>query len=155
MGWVFTAFLIVSILHMGEEYLYPGGFMDFTKRLNPGIAEYITIRFAVIINALQIVLCLVALAVWKTALVFAMSVAGLLFFNGLVHLAAGIRTKGYVPGVGTGVLLYLPISLYAYVSFCMLGQLSLAGVIASALLGILYHGIPVGYLALSKVLRVI
>jgi hypothetical protein len=28
MEWVFTAFLIVSIFHMGEEYFYPGGFMD-------------------------------------------------------------------------------------------------------------------------------
>jgi len=41
---------------MVEEYLFPGGFMEFTQRLNPGISSLITTRFAVIFNSLQIVL---------------------------------------------------------------------------------------------------
>ena len=28
MKWLFGAFLAVSVIHMGEEYLYPGGFME-------------------------------------------------------------------------------------------------------------------------------
>jgi len=82
-----------------------------------------------------------------------MSVAGLLFFNGLVHLATSIKVKGYAPGMITGGVLYLPISIFAYVNFWSSGQVNLAGVISSGLLGILYQGLPVGYLALAKIIR--
>jgi hypothetical protein len=59
MDWVFAAFLAVSLLHMGEEYIYPGSFMDLMKRLNPRFAPRVTVRFAVIINSLQLLLCIV------------------------------------------------------------------------------------------------
>ncbi len=153
MDWVFSAFLAVSLVHMGEEYIYPGGFIDLMKRLNPRFAPLITVRFAVIINALQILLCIVALAVGRNNLAFSLSVAGLLFFNGLIHLVGSIRVKGYAPGVITGVVLYLPLSLCAYYLFWSAGQLTLFEGIASGLLGMLYQAVPISYLALASAVR--
>jgi len=51
--------------------------------------------------------------VGEKVLVFSMSVAGLLFINGLMHIIGCIRVKGYAPGVITGALLYVPLSVYA------------------------------------------
>lgn len=52
--WILIAFLAASLLHMGEEYFYPGGFMDIMKRLNLRFAPLITVPMAVIINSLQL-----------------------------------------------------------------------------------------------------
>ena len=153
MEWMFTAFLVVSVLHMGEEYFYPGGFMDIMKRLNPKFAPLVTTPMAVIINGLQLLLCIVAIVVGKNALVFGMSVAGLLFINGLMHIMGCIRVKGYAPGVITGILLYMPLSMYAYYLVISSGQLMLNGVIVSGVLGLLFQAVPIIYFVLASAMR--
>jgi hypothetical protein len=35
MAWIFSAFLVASMIHMVEENLYPGGLTDRMKRRNP------------------------------------------------------------------------------------------------------------------------
>ena len=100
----FIAFLIVSAIHMVEEYFYPGGFMDTIKRLNPRFAPFVTVPRAIIINSLQLALCGIAMCVGKSTTVFRLSVAGLLLLNGLVHIAGCIRARGYSPGVITGTV---------------------------------------------------
>ena len=153
MDWIFSAFIAASMIHMGEEYFYPGGFLDVMKRLNPGFAPLVTAPVAVIINGLQLLLCVVAIAVGRNALVFSMSVAGLLFINSLMHIMGCIRVKGYAPGVVTGILLYLPLSLYAYYLFISSGQLTLNAVIVTGLLGLVYQAIPISYFVLASAMR--
>ena len=148
MEWVFVAFLVVSVIHMGEEYFYPGGFMDVMKRLNPRFAPLVTMPMAVIVNGLQLLLCIVAIAIGENALAFSMSVAGLLFINSLTHITGCIRVKGYVPGVITGVLLYMPFSVYAYYLFITSGQLTLNEAILTGALGFLYQAVPISYFVL-------
>ena len=99
---------------MTEEYFLPGGFMQMMKRLNPQFASFVTIPMAIVFNGLQIVLCIVALFIGDREPFVGLSVAGLLFVNGLIHIASCIRVKGYAPGVLTGALMYLPLSAYAY-----------------------------------------
>jgi Protein of unknown function with HXXEE motif len=153
MEWIFWAFLIVSMIHMVEEYYYPGGFMDLMKRLNPGFAHWVTGPMAVLINGLQLLVCLVAVAFGKSLLSISMSVAALLFINGLVHIMASIRIRGYAPGVISGVLLYIPFSGYAYYHFTTSGQLRLDGVMVSGLLGLLYQAVPIGYFLLAGAMK--
>ncbi len=64
-----------------------------------------------------------------------------------------IRTKGYAPGVITGVLLYMPLSVYAYYLSIHSGQLTLNGVIATSILGLLYQAIPISYLVLASAIN--
>jgi hypothetical protein len=153
MEWIFIAFFLVSVLHMGEEYFCPGGFMEVVKRLSPKFAPLVTVPMAVIINGLQLLLCFIAIVIGRKALAFSMSVAALLFINGLTHIMGCIRIHGYAPGVITGVALYLPLSVYAYHLFISSGRLGLKGVIVTAVLGLLYQAVPVSYLALASAIR--
>lgn len=111
--------------------------MDCMKRLNPKFALRVTMPVAAIINDLQLLLCAFAIAIGKSAPAFSMSVGALLFINGLMPIMGCAIVKGYAPGVITGGLLYLPLSVYAYHHAITSGQLTRNGVILSAVLGIL------------------
>ncbi len=150
MDWVFTAFVGAAVVHVVEEFVYPGGFMDVMKRFNPQFTPFITVRFAVIINGLFLLLCVLAAIVGENSLIFGLSVASLLFINALVHIGATLRARGYAPGIVSSVLLYLPLSLYAYYVFISSGQIAWPELAASGLLGILYQAVPIGYLLLSS-----
>jgi len=82
-----------------------------------------------------------------------MSVAALLFINGLMHILGCVRVKGYAPGVISGVLLYMPLSLYAYYLSIRSGQLTTNGVIFTAVLGLLYQAVPISYFLLASATR--
>jgi hypothetical protein len=150
MNWIFSAFVVAAVIHVLEEYAYPGGFSDWMRSLNPRFAPWITARFAVIINGLFLLLCVMGAMVASKGLVFSLSVASLLFFNGLIHLAGTIKAKRYAPGVISGVLLYMPLSLYAFYLFASAGRLTLAGSAIAGLVGVLYQAVPIGYLGLSS-----
>ena len=153
MNWIFSAFVVAAVIHVLEEYAYPGGFSDWMRSLNPRFAPWITARFAVIINGLFLLLCVMGSVVASKGLVFSLSVASLLFFNGLMHLAGTIKAKRYAPGAISGVLLYLPLSLYAFYLFAGAGRLTLAGSAIAGLVGVLYQAVPIGYLGLSSMVR--
>jgi hypothetical protein len=153
MEWVFIAFLVASMIHMGEEYFYPGGFMEVLKRLNPKFAPLVTAPMAVIVNGLQLLLCLAAMTAGEREMAFSMSIAALLFINGLMHVMGCIRLKGYAPGVVTGIALYIPLSAYAYYLAISSGQLTLHGVIITGVLGLLYQAVPLSYFALASAVR--
>ena len=153
MSWIFSAFVVAAVIHVLEEYAYPGGFLDWMKSMNPRFTPWITTKFAVIINGLFLLLCAMGTVVASRSLVFSLSVASLLFFNGLIHLAGTIRTKRYAPGVISGVLLYMPLSLYAVYLLAGTGRLTLAGGVMAGLLGVLYQAIPIGYLRLSSIAK--
>ena len=153
MNWIFWAFVGAAVIHIVEEYYYPGGFLDSMKRFNPGFAPSITVTFAVVINALFLLVCLASAVIADRNLIFSLSIASLLCFNGLIHIIATARSKRYAPGVISGIVLYLPLSLYAYYLFVSSGQLTLVGGIVSGLLGVLYQIVPISYLALSRMLK--
>ncbi len=153
MDWVFSAFVGAAVIHVLEEYGYPGGFTDWMKRFNPSFAPWITPRFAVVINGLFLVLCVAGAIAGRQSLLVGLSVASLLFFNGLIHLAGTIRGRHYAPGLVTGVLLYLPLASYTYYGLGRAGQLTLAMVLVSLVLGLLYQAVPIGYLGLSSLAK--
>jgi hypothetical protein len=152
-NWIFVAFLITSLLHMVEEYFYPGGFIDIMKRFNPKFAPYVTISMAVVINGLQLLLCGIAIVVGRSVPIFGMSVAALLILNGLTHVAACVSTRRYVPGVATGLALYIPVSVYAYYLYIGPGIAAAGDVTISGALGLLYQVVPVAYLGVRSARR--
>jgi len=153
MDWIFGAFLAVSMIHMVEEYFYPGGFMDVMKRLNPKFAPLVTAPVAAVINSLQLLLCVVAIVVGRNVLAFSMSVASLLLINSLMHIMGCIIVRGYAPGVITGILLYMPLSVYAYYLFFSSGQLTANEFIVTGILGALYQIVPMSYFGLASAVR--
>jgi len=151
MNWIFPACLLAALLHILEEYVYPGGFPDFMKRMAPRFASFITARFAVMINGGFLLLCLFAAVLGRSAPVFSLSVAALLFVNGLTHFLASLRTRGYAPGVITGVLLYMPLGVMAFSLFLRAGELSPGQMILSILIGVAYQAVPLLVLASSSI----
>ena len=152
MTWIFVGFLIASILHMVEEFFFPGGFMTVMKRMNPTFAPFVNVPAAVVINGLQLMLCIIVIFVGRSNLAFSLSAASLLFINGLMHLGGAIRLKGYAPGVITGSVLYLPLSVFAFYYFMTSGELTMLDAITAAWLGMLYQIVPLAYFMVMKLL---
>ena len=153
MDWVFWAFVGAAVIHIVEEYKYPGGFLDFVKCFNPRFGPSVTVNLAVILNSLFLLLCIAGAVAASKSPTFSLSIASLLFFNALMHIIGAIRARGYAPGVISGILLYLPLSLYAYYLFISSGHLTFLGLIVSSLLGVLYQLAPMGYLVLSGIAK--
>ena len=127
--------------------------MEVMQRLSPKFAPFVNAPIAIIVNGLQLLLCIDAIVMGQKALVFSLSVAGLLFINGWMHIMGCVRAKGYAPGVITGVLLYMPLSVYAYYLFISSSQLALNGVIVTGILGLLYQAIPISYLVMASAIN--
>ncbi len=153
MDWIFQAFVGAAVLHVFEEYFFPGGFPNFMKESFPAFAPFITRNFAILVNGLFLVLCILAAVVGRDALVFSLSIAGLLISNGLTHLLGSLRARRYAPGLVTGLLFYIPLGILAYFLFSNSGQLTMTQGIISFLLGLAYQVVPVGYLGLSALIR--
>ena len=132
MEWIFIAILIVSILHVIEEY--SGGFVDQMKQFVPGtdLSQFVSI------NMTFIVLCFIAVVVGSSNLVYSLSIAALLFINTMFHIGGSIRLRGYNAGLITALLLYLPVSIYAYYYFWNTGSLTSLMFIISFLLGVFW-----------------
>jgi hypothetical protein len=148
--WIFPAFLAASILHMVEEFFFPGGFMNIMRKMNPRFARFVTVPAAIVINGLQLLLCVLAIIVGRGNLAFSLSAAVLLFINGFIHIGAAIRLKGYAPGVISGVLLYLPLSVFSFYYFISTGALELPGMAIAIGLGIIFQAVPMGYFLFMK-----
>jgi protein-S-isoprenylcysteine O-methyltransferase Ste14 len=157
-NWLWWAPLGAATLHIGEEFVYPGGFAAWDRDYRPSIRNSITPRLHFIVNALLLAACATvgssgmpgaALAVGglrlRSAVPGSLSVpawlalTALLFSNAIFHLVGTYQTKRISPGVRTGVLLYVPLAVFGYWHFIRAGQVSPVAAGASALLGGSYH----------------
>jgi hypothetical protein len=153
MNWIYYALAGAAILHVLEEYVYPGGFPDFMRKMAPSFALYVTTRFAVVINGLFLLLCIAAALAGQRAPVFALSIASLCGLNGLTHVLETIRARLYAPGVLTGGLLYLPLAFLAYSLSIRSGEISAWQGVGSFCLGLGYQVVPVSVLGLARALK--
>jgi 1,4-dihydroxy-2-naphthoate octaprenyltransferase len=64
-----------------------------------------------------------------------------------------LRARRYSPGLITGLLLYIPLGIMAYIVFWRSDELSIMQGILSILVGLAYQAVPVGYLGLASLLR--
>jgi len=109
--------LAAAIIHIIEEFFYPGGFIDFArknivKNNRRIMAEAIDSNMAVIVNALFLLLCLVNVLISGTGTLLHYSLVGLILFNSLFHIAGSIIIRKYSPGLITSVLIYIPLAVY-------------------------------------------
>ncbi len=132
----FSLYIFISaILHVAEEYFYPGGFLEFGRKNVPKLKQRITVKMAVIVNGLFLLLCGAGVLLADDYPKFALSIAGLVLVNGLLHIFSSIFIKSYAPGLITSILLYLPLSIYIFVN----NNLSPIEIIIFISYGILYH----------------
>jgi len=150
--WIFIMLLGAAVVHIFEEYVYPGGFQDELGRAIPRMAlPYLTPKFHLAINGLFLLLCLASLFIGKSNLVLSMSVVNLVFINAVLHIRGTILTKKYYPGVISGALIYIPLAIYAHFVFLSSAQLTWLQAGLSFLVGLVLMGIPIIYVLIRRV----
>lgn len=137
MEWIFFVILVVSIIHVIEEY-----FGDFVGQMKQNVPEKfapaVDLSQFVSVNLTFLILCLIAVIVGSSNLVYSLSVATLLFINVFAHIGGAIRLRGYNAGLISALLLYLPISIYAYYYYWNSGSISQFNLFLSIALGVFW-----------------
>jgi uncharacterized protein with HXXEE motif len=157
-SWLWWAPLGAAALHIGEEFVYPGGFASWDRAYRPSIRNSITPRMHVVVNALLLVACasvgisgmpggvvgvggqrLGSVIPASLAVPGWLALAALLFSNAVFHVVGTCATKRISPGVRTGVLLYVPLALFGYWHFLRAGDVSVVMAGAATAVGGSYH----------------
>jgi hypothetical protein len=153
---LFAALLVIYFVHQIEEHLWPGGFRQFADAhifhsgnddwpVDMGGVALVNIGFVWLPMAL-------AIAFPETLRWVGLGWIGLTLINGLTHIAPAIRLRMYNPGLVTGVVLFLPFTIFVLAHEVGRGMLTGADVGLIALLGVLLH-LPVAALFVIPFLR--
>ncbi|MDP9203778.1 MAG: HXXEE domain-containing protein [Gemmatimonadota bacterium] len=129
------------LLHLFEEFVWPGGFAEWYRWYRPERAASVTTGFLVRINALFVAMALIpgVLGFRPYGVAFWLVVASIAAANGLFHLWAVVRTRRYSPGVITGCIIYLPLAVFGFVYFWRAGLASISLLVQAALIGPAYN----------------
>lgn len=150
MRWIWWAPLFAAVIHILEEFAFPGGFPAWDRMYRPSIRASITRRFHIVINGLMLLACTAvgltipvgrAVAPWSNERGAAawLTLAALLFSNAVFHLVGTIQTRRYSPGLVTGLAVHVPMTLLGYWHFLSSGEASRGTATMAALLGGSYH----------------
>jgi hypothetical protein len=129
--------LIAAILHITEEFFYPGGFVKSAKTIFPRLADRITGRKVLVINSLFVLLCISGILLANNYPRFTLSIAGLIFINGWAHVIGSIIKRSYSPGLITSLAIYIPLSVLIFTY----KNLLFSEILLNILYGILYHAV--------------
>ena len=135
---IFLSLPLAGALHIFEEYVYPGGFAGAFKSLLPRASHLFTTNFHIVVNLAFYLLCVIGAIIGKSNLVLSLSVFGLIFTNGMLHIRGALINRGYYPGVITGLFIYRPLTIYAHYYFINAGKLSWTEAVLSFILGVSY-----------------
>jgi hypothetical protein len=136
-GWLLLA---AALLHVGEDYRF--GWIAWAGRFVPGITRAQFLAW----NGAFLLLCLLGLLPGPG--VFRLSLAGLVLLNALVHLVPSLIQRRYSPGLGTALLLYVPLGAWAYGYACRRAQAR--PVALSLALGAFWMALPFLFQALRR-----
>ncbi|HMK60143.1 MAG TPA: HXXEE domain-containing protein [Dissulfurispiraceae bacterium] len=128
-----------AMIHVAEEYKY--GWVSWSNAFISGI----TIKQFIVINAMFVILCIIAAISSRGFIAFSSSIFSLFLINSLVHIAPAIKQKQYSPGLLSAVFLFIPIGVVGYTSLLAHDLLSLKSFMFSILLGLLWMSIPFVY----------
>jgi hypothetical protein len=153
---IFTALLVIYMLHQTEEHLWPGGFRQFANAqvFHSGNDDWPVDKGGVALVNIGIVwLPIAAAALAPHALRWLGLVwVGGTFINALTHIIAAIRLRLYNPGLVTSILMFLPFTIWVLIQEHARGMLSGGEIALVLLLGIVLH-IPVAALFVVPFLR--
>ena len=137
----FALFLVFSLpiifgLHVFEEFFFPGGASLWFALYHPEYTKAYTPSYFFKVNAIPLVLSLLltlgtfdfaggfthyGIRAWLVFVIF-------LATNAIFHLRGTIATRRYSPGLGTSILLYLPLTI---ISLAYLLQTGLVDVVSA------------------------
>ena len=137
--WFLWTPLAAAVLHVFEEFVFPGGFLKWYRQYRGPAATGITKSFLWKINALLLAGCFNAGFVGHNPknLWFWVLFAALLGSNGVWHAWATVRSRAYSPGLITGMLLYLPLASIS-IGYCIMSGAMTPSAWFAAIIGALY-----------------
>lgn len=140
MNALFLAPLCAAALHIFEEFVCPGGFAAWDRRYRPAFSASITPRLHLIVNGLLLLVCYDVWAFRATPAGVALwlIVMALLFGNALWHVVGAVKTRSYSPGIVTGLLLYVPLSVYGYARLLQSGRVDVGTAVLAFAVGASY-----------------
>ena len=140
----------IYLVHQTEEYLLPGGFIEFVNSrifrmdieegpLNAGNTFWINILFVWIAYPLCAAFSHWNLNVGAYLLYFTM-------LNGLTHVGAAIRLRRYNPGLAASLFLNIGVSGYSVAVLAGTGKIWWATHIFAIAAGIGFHALLMGWI---------
>lgn len=132
---------VVILLHIFEEFVFPGGFMKWYQTYKPAIASSIRPKFLIIVNVLLVLTALnpINLGFTQEGIICWLCILSVMAVNAWFHVNGTIRSKAFSPGLITSVLLYIPLSLYGNWFFLSTRQVTIGICLLCFLPGIGYH----------------
>jgi hypothetical protein len=129
------------LLHLFEEFVWPGGFAEWYRWYRPERAASVTTGFLVWINVLFVAMALIPVVMGfrPYGVAFWLVVASIAAANGMFHLWAVLRTSRYSPGVVTGGVVYLPLAVFGFIYFWRTGLANLPTLLQAAIIGPAYN----------------
>ena len=153
MNWLWWAPLFAALAHIGEEFVYPGGFAEWDRAYRPHYRESITGRVHLVVNTALIAFC-VSVAAGGNGGEFSIgatrlrsflppeyavagwvALAALLSANAIFHIKGTLAMGRVSPGVRTGVLFYIPLAAFGFWHFISSGAISFAMALIAAAAG--------------------
>jgi hypothetical protein len=140
MNWLPWAPLGAAMLHIFEEFVYPGGFPAWYRNYRSDPSR-ITARFLFVVNAALLVACgnIALLGSLTLGVAYWLMIAAVMCSNGCWHVWASYKSRGYSPGVATGVIIYVPLAVYGYSHFVRSGAASIGMALVAGGVGGSYH----------------
>jgi hypothetical protein len=130
------------MLHVTEEFLYPGGFPEWYARLvPPKTVKKSNTGFLVWINTLMMCACAFALYFGSTPHGYSIwyFVASIAAANACFHIWGVAKLRAYSPGVVTGTLLYIPLFTVGTIQLVPSGEVALQRAIVAVAVAVGYH----------------
>lgn len=107
MNLLYWSIFIAAAAHVAEEY--STGFLDWFRKTIPALAPAMTPGWAFVINALFLLLCLLAALAAGAPPAARLVIPWLVMVNAALHVAMWIRRREYCPGLATAAVLYFPL----------------------------------------------
>ncbi|MBB4803958.1 hypothetical protein HNP37_004038 [Flavobacterium nitrogenifigens] len=131
-----------AMLHVTEEFLFPGGFADWYARLiPPKKIKKNNGGFLVWINTFM--MCAIAFSIHFADIQLGRTiwydVMSILFANACFHIWGVSKLKSYSPGIVTAVLFYIPLFIIGTDELVLTGIIPWYRAIFSISLGIGFH----------------
>ena len=130
------------MLHVTEEFLYPGGFPEWYARLvPPKTVKKGNTGFLVWINTLMMCACAFALYFGATLHGYAIwyYTAAIAAANACFHIWGFAKLKAYSPGMVTGTVLYIPLFVIGSIQFVGSNELPWHKAAVAIIVAIGYH----------------
>jgi hypothetical protein len=138
MAWLLP---IAVIAHIIEEFVFPGGFIQWYRDYRPDIAPSITKSRLTIINAIFIAVSFMPLLLGPSTqgISWLLALTSIAAVNALFHILGSARTKTYSPGEVTAMFIYLPLTIYINWELLATQAITLDYAGKCFLVGIAYH----------------